>query len=139
MYTCLKCYDLVDKNYQRKCSEYRLCSYCWRNAKQRWKHAIKRGHNVPIELYIKNSRVQIVRAKGDTSYHNAKQFCYRALAMPKWVNIEAISEFYNNCPSGYHVDHIVPIRGKTISGLHVIWNLQYLPANENIKKKNKFT
>jgi hypothetical protein len=38
----------------------------------------------------------------------------------------------------WHVDHIVPIQGKLVSGLHVIENLQVIPGIENIKKKNKF-
>lgn len=57
---------------------------------------------------------------------------------PVWADLNKINEIYTNCPEGYHVDHIIPLRGKYISGLHIPENLQYLTAEENLKKSNKF-
>ena len=49
-----------------------------------------------------------------------------------------MQEIYRNCPEGYEVDHIIPLQNKNVCGLHVPWNLQYLTAEDNRKKKNTF-
>lgn len=49
---------------------------------------------------------------------------------------EGITEFYENCPEGHHVDHIIPLQGKYVCGLHVLSNLQYLSASDNHCKGN---
>lgn len=57
---------------------------------------------------------------------------------PPWVDRSAIREIYANRPVGHDVDHIIPLNGKTVSGLHVPWNLQYLPALKNRAKGNRW-
>lgn len=57
---------------------------------------------------------------------------------PSWSDLSVIRSFYENCPEGYHVDHIIPLHGDSVSGLHVIENLQYLLAEDNLKKSNKY-
>ena len=53
---------------------------------------------------------------------------------PSNVDIQALQNFYLNCPIGYEVDHIVPI---SKGGLHCLSNLQYLTISENRRKSNK--
>lgn len=48
-----------------------------------------------------------------------------------------IKEIYKNRPIDMEVDHIIPLNGENVSGLHVPWNLQYLIPEENNRKSNK--
>ncbi len=58
-------------------------------------------------------------------------------ATPPWADLAAITKFYKACPRGSHVDHIIPLNGKTVSGLHVLANLQYLSARANMSKGSR--
>lgn len=61
--------------------------------------------------------------------------------IPGWLTEEQRLEMvriYENCPKGHEVDHIIPLQGKNVSGLHVPENLQYLPTQENRRKSNKY-
>ena len=62
---------------------------------------------------------------------SARQRAKRLLRFPDWVDEKAINEIYENCPEGHDVDHIVPLLGKKVSGLHIPENLQYLPSYIN--------
>jgi hypothetical protein len=65
--------------------------------------------------------------------------------IPKCANMEKIKSIYieaqkmtNETGIPHDVDHIVPLQGKYVSGLHVEWNLQIIPSHENNKKYNHF-
>lgn len=68
-------------------------------------------------------------------------------AIPKWLDEDdffLITEAYSLARLRtkmfgfqWHVDHIFPLQGKTVCGLHVPKNLQVIPAAENYKKSNK--
>jgi len=84
--------------------------------------------------------------------HNALTSAYKKhvkRATPEWLTEDMKSEIdyvyfmarEARLMTGeiYHVDHIIPIRGAHVSGLHVPWNLQVLPSDINIKKSNTWT
>lgn len=88
---------------------------------------------------VKNNRKRFVKNnKGKIKAAKAQRRSMLLQQTPKWADLKAIEEFYKNCPEGHHVDHVIPLKGKNVRGLHVLDNLQYLPALENIRKNNKF-
>jgi len=78
--------------------------------------------------------------------NTAKRRYARLKRTPFWLNAGQDFEMeciYKYCASlrsiglDYEVDHIVPLQGKTVSGLHVPWNLQVITASENAAKGNR--
>jgi len=71
-------------------------------------------------------------------FRSSKRRAFKLKAIPKWANLEKIKEIYLKRKNGYHVDHIIPLQGKNVCGLHVENNLQYLKVKENLSKGNNF-
>ena len=76
--------------------------------------------------------------------HEAKRYARKTQATPKWADLSAIEAVYKlakevTVKTGVRrsVDHIYPLRGKLVSGLHVPENLRVIPYLENCKKRNK--
>lgn len=86
------------------------------------------------------------RTKAEKAENWRKYYAARKQATPKWADLEKIEEIYAQCRAmnkkarrkAYQVDHIIPLRGRTVCGLHVEGNLQILTKAANRKKNNKF-
>jgi hypothetical protein len=84
---------------------------------------------------------------GKMNAKTAKRNAAKLERTPAWLNdvhLKEIKELYIIASElswlsegGLTVDHIVPLQGDNVSGLHVPWNLQVLPASYNYSKGNK--
>jgi hypothetical protein len=118
-------------------------------AKNRAKYSVKAvewGKKNP-EKRAQYQRTQNAKRPGNRNLWTMNYRTAKAERMPKWLNDGHLFEMesvYTYCSAlrkiglDYHVDHVVPLRGKSISGLHVPWNLQVLPGRENMSKGNTF-
>lgn len=86
--------------------------------------------------------------KAKTNSSTVKRRVQKHLRIPKWLtdgDFWLIEQAYELAAIrtkmfgfAWHVDHILPLQGKLVSGLHVPTNLQVIPGVENVKKANKF-
>lgn len=85
--------------------------------------------------------------KGLKAFHSRNYDASKLKATPSWLSEEEVERMkciYEVCAmrnresdDSWHVDHIVPLRGKEVCGLHVPWNLRVIRAVDNIKKGNR--
>lgn len=100
----------------------------WQKANRDRYLEIRRNH------YAANSAKEIARVR-----RRAGRIKHGQLLMSQ-AELAEVQGLYDFCKifKGFEVDHIVPLNGKNVSGLHVLCNLQVLPIRENRSKGNKF-
>lgn len=98
--------------------------------------AANRERALEIQRRAKQKKATHYRALGRVAA--AKRRAAQLQRTPAWSDPKAIEAIYTACPSGMEVDHIVPLQGRTVSGLHVPNNLQYLTKSENSGKGAKW-
>lgn len=143
---CKSCQSAKNKAWMKEKKEHRR-EYATRYAdeNQHRRKAKKREWDAANAEHRKNYRLN------RKAYYAERASARRAatlMAMPSWLTedqLKSIQEKYwlakdAYVTSGeeYHVDHIVPLQGKNVCGLHVPWNLQVIPADVNYSKNNIF-
>ena len=88
------------------------------------------------------SETCIGHLKSDSKYYRKIKQSIRnrrvRIATPKWANLIEIENIYRARKDGEHVDHVIPLNGKNVCGLHVENNLRIIKAKDNLVKKNTF-
>ena len=139
-YKCSPCVAAYHRSYREKNSASTNKSsneYYYRNKDRiSAREKAKREKN-PGFFKARNSEY----SKRNKGVVNAKTYRYRSSKLkrtPAWSDLDAITKIYVECPKGKEVDHIYPLQGERVSGLHVPENLQYLTRSENASKSNRY-
>ena len=132
--TCLTCSAISsEKAKAKKPQKYHMLRKDWRQSNPTKSAAYTRKY--------------IAKNKGERNLWTANYRSAKDTRQPSWLNAGHLFEMesiYNYCAAlrsaglDYHVDHIVPLRGDNVSGLHVPWNLQVITGSENMSKGNRF-
>jgi predicted RND superfamily exporter protein len=103
-------------------------------------YANSESNRLKISIYRKMNRPKF-------NVRNALRRSAKLNRTPSWLteaDHTSIMNFYDEAKlreietgTKFHVDHIIPLQGDTVCGLHVPWNLQVITAYENLSKGNK--
>lgn len=157
MKTCTKCKSekSLSEFYKRSGSDKYLswCKQCKRESGKFWNERNKQKHSeLNRKWYEENKEHHLTNSKHwyEANKHRKLETTTArekrcVLATPTWADRELIKELYalakkltEQTGIPHEVDHVVPLQGKNVSGLHVENNLQVITAEENRRKSNKF-
>lgn len=147
--TCKSCKKASDREYvvrnKDKIALQRRDRYLKRYDIERAQQAEYARNN--RELLNKHSRNYKKNNKGKINAATRKRQAAKLKAIPSWLtdkHLDDITMIYKACAKitertgkAHHVDHIIPLQGVDVCGLHVPWNLAILPASMNLAKHNK--
>ena len=140
----MKAYRAANKD--RIAAQMKITEKVWREANKERISANKKADRIAnpekyaarAKAWKANNRALV---NADASHRRAAQL----QRTPPWADMAAIAKVYAAAAFiheelGYdlpHVDHIIPLQGKNVSGLHIASNLQLLSASANTSKGNR--
>lgn len=98
-----------------------------------------------VKLYAAKTKAN---NKGKVNAHTVKRRLAKINRTPKWLTADdhwMIEQAYELAALRtklfgftWHVDHVLPLQGKLVSGFHTPYNLQVIPGADNVRKSNTF-
>lgn len=143
---CYKLYYQSKKHEIDSASKIRTAAWRLKNQEKYRAYSIEYYQKHTEKIKAKSAKYQpLWRAKnpGKTLALTRKYQISKINACPPWINLSEIEKIYDEAAKirkngiDVHVDHIIPLRGKMVCGLHVPWNLRIIPAKDNMKKNAK--
>jgi hypothetical protein len=130
---CKECVSSHSKTYYQKNKKRIIDNY------SAWVEKNRTQHNLRCQEWVK-------RNQGKVNERTARRYAAKTSATPKWLTTDdkwVIVEAYELAQLRsklfgvqWEVDHIVPLRGRGVMGLHVPWNLRVVPMQQNRRKSN---
>ena len=109
--------------------------------KAKWRKENLQQHNAINREWFANN-------KDKRAAYQGKRKAAQLQRTPKWLtesDLRMIEAKYSLAAMltretgvPHHVDHIIPLQGKKVSGLHVFSNLRVIPGTDNVKKSNRY-
>ena len=124
--------------------------YCKNKVVKAAKDKVRRANPEIKKIEASQKKEWEINNRGMRRAINARRRAAKLNATPSWADPEIIKGFYVDAKelefmfqvSGeitkLHVDHIVPLQGELVSGLHNEFNLQIITAQDNFEKSNKY-
>lgn len=133
------------------------CKHCHKEYHKRWKAENKDKFEGYVKKHLKGNREKLAERSKSWRKDNpskvlaqlAKRRADKKSRTPSWlsksqkeqiVNLYALRDkMQKTLGLDYEVDHIIPLKGENVCGLHVPWNMQILEKSLNRSKYNKFS
>lgn len=144
---CKICCNLRSKEYRKKNAERCKDSVkAWQKKHpERVRYFINRWRAKNTERSKQVNRRWLDNNKEKTNATYAQRRARKLNAYPVWASVSKMNAIYNDAKvksilteMPYHVDHDIPLLGKTVCGLHVENNLTIISSNENQRKCASF-
>jgi len=131
---CLSMYSFKDKE---KTKLRTWCKPCNNKHTAKNKYKYRESHKNSQEVYR-------ICNKEYYAFRNSIYRSFKLQATPHWTDLDKIKLLYTKAKwlekltgKKYHVDHIIPLQGENVCGLHIWENLQILESSINLAKGNK--